>query len=372
MELLCGKCGRTQNFEPDQAGRACYCLHCGHTIHVPAAGGSQPTGGDDCPPVSEHGDAGEDEFLTKARLMLQRKVLVICGSCGERLKVEQRLCGKVLRCPACGRQINIPLQSDDDHLPDVAVNTDTHYDSDFDSGEPMEVLDAGADDSPRPETPMDISASPVEESAPRSEKAQTDDGSAARWITAIVLVAMIAVASAVIWRIVRGHGDAGVVESLNDDGGVPAVVTPAAPRPAPVTPAVPESHPPVTITPKPETPSHIPKASLKILGAEMKVLADEVVPAPLGKVFLYVQVKVYAGQDAVKIASAGKGVALNCDVGEIFSAGLADDGSGMPAPARQAAIVVEAISAEIVTFVFIVPDGAFNGGKLNHRRRRRG
>ena len=110
MELLCGGCGGTLSVE-DAAGSEQRCPHCGRAIRVPGAAPAEGAGQDTPVTPLPEGDDLADEFLTKARLALKKKLLVVCGSCGERLTVEQHLAGNGARGPACGGQIRIPAPS---------------------------------------------------------------------------------------------------------------------------------------------------------------------------------------------------------------------------------------------------------------------
>ncbi len=261
MELLCGKCGNTLNVVWEQSGQDIRCPHCGNTIHIPVMDDSAPTHDED-----DSDAPADDEFLTKARLLLQRKLLVICGSCGERLTVEQRLAGKVLRCPACGGQIHIPHQADEDDLPDISTR--------------MDVLDIT--EKPEP--------SPIESDAYLSAESDEDRGWG-RWPIAIVLIVMTGLAGIAIGYILRGQG------GDTPDEKPPTSTAPARPEPAPTTkPTV--TIPPVVATTVPVTPKPKPKAVLKVRQAKTAILADGVVPAPLGRMFLYVKVDVIAGEDA--------------------------------------------------------------------------
>ena len=97
MDLLCGQCGHTLRVEDDSPRSEHTCPACGHVIRVPA---------DDAPAGAEADLA--DEYLTKARLSLRKKLLVRCPSCGERLTVEQGLAGRTILCPECREQIDVP------------------------------------------------------------------------------------------------------------------------------------------------------------------------------------------------------------------------------------------------------------------------
>lgn len=271
MKLLCGKCGNTLNVVWDQAGRACRCPHCGHTIHMPATDDSLPPADERypdkcaaspqgapgaCGPVED--DGVEDDFLTKAKLLLQRKLLVVCGSCGERLTVEQRLAGKVLRCPACGGQIHIPLQADEESFPEA----DTR----------MEVLDITTEESP----------SPIETAAYLVAEPEEDAGGGGRRATAIVLIVMTGLAGVAIGYILRGRST-----GKPPDENPPISTVPARPKPVPATqPIRPTTKPAVGVTTKPVIPPPKPQAAVEIPRAKTGVPTDEPAPAPLGKTLL--------------------------------------------------------------------------------------
>ncbi len=260
MKLLCGKCGNALNVVWDQAGRACRCPHCGHTIHMPATDDSLPPADErypdkcaaSCGPVE---DDGEDDFLTKAKLLLQRKVLVICGSCGERLTVEQRLAGKVLRCPACGGQIHIPLQADEESFPQA----DTH----------MEVLDVAAEES----------LSPIETAEYLVAEPEKDAGGGGMWATAIVLIVMTGLAGVAIGYILRGRS-----AGKPPDENPPISTVPAKPKPvSPTQPIRPTTKPAVGVTTKPVIPPPKPQAAVEVMRVKTGVPTDEPAPAPPGK-----------------------------------------------------------------------------------------
>ncbi len=325
MELLCGKCGKTLNVVWVQAGQTIQCPHCGNTIHVPAMDESDR-------PMDEHysGGLGDDDFLTKARLLLQRKLLVVCGSCGERLTVEQRLAGRTLRCPACGEQIRIPHQADEDDLPDISTR--------------MDVLDITEKPGPSPiESDAHFSADPDENRA------------WSRWLVAILLIVMTGLAGIAIGYILRGRGGRGVPEEKP-----PTNTVPARPEPAPTTrPTV--TIPPVVAKTVPVTPKPKSKAAMKVRQVKTAILADGVVPAPLGRMFLYVKVDVIAGEDALSINVTGGDVVLESDAGKIASIGMASTGSIVPMVARGGMIVVKPLAGGIETLVFVVPEDLADG-----------
>ncbi len=327
MELLCGKCGNTLNVVWDQAGQDIRCPHCGNTIHIPAMDASVPTHDED-----GFGAPAEDDFLTKARLLLQRKLLVICGSCGERLTVEQRLAGKTLRCPACGGQIRIPHQADEDDFPDVSTR--------------MDVLDITEEPEP----------SPIESDAYLSAESDKNR-SRSKWPVAIVLILMTGLAGIAIGYILRGRGGGGVPEEKP-----PTSTAPARREQVPTTKPTVTTLPVVAAT-MPVTPPVKAKAAMKVRRVKTAILADGLVPAPLGRMFLYVKVDVIASEDALSINVTGGDVVLESDAGKIAPLGLALTGSIVPLVARGGTIVVKPLAGRIETFVFVVPE-EFDEGKL--------
>jgi DNA-directed RNA polymerase subunit RPC12/RpoP len=268
---------------------------------------------DDSAPTHDKGDPGgrgDDDFLTKAKLLLQRKLLVICGSCGERLTVEQRLAGRTLRCPACGGQILIPHQADEDDFPDIS----TH----------MDVLDITEE----------LEPSPTESDAYLSAESDEDRGRS-RWPVAIILIVMTGLAGIVIGYILRGQGGRGVPEEKP-----PTSIAPARPEPAPTTrPTV--TIPPVVATTRSVTPLPKPKAIMRIRQVKTAILADGLVPAPLGRMFLYVKVDVIASRDALSINVTGGDVVLESESGKIAPLGMSATGSIVPMVARGGMIVVK-------------------------------
>ena len=332
MELLCGKCGSTLNVVWDQAGQDIQCPHCGHTIHVPAMDDSLPPADEHYPgePVEAAGETDEDDFLTKAKLLLQRKLLLVCGSCGERLTVEQRLAGKVLRCPACGGQIHIPLQADEESFPDV--------------GERMEVLDITAEEPPPPaDTAAYLAAESDKDAGPN------------RWTVAIILIVMTGLAGVVIGYILRGHGG----EKPPEDK-PPISTVPVRPKPPTIKPT---TTPVVVVTTKPIIPPSKPQTAVKVLRAKTEVLAYGLTPAPLGKTFLFVTTNIFSGRTALDIDTTGGAVVLDSEAGKISPLGLAATDSIVPRSARASVISIPPAATRLETFVFLVPE-EFDGGKL--------
>jgi DNA-directed RNA polymerase subunit RPC12/RpoP len=94
--------------ETAQAGPT-RCPHCGRVM----AFQEHDEPGQTVEVLSQEDDLA-DEFLTKARLSLRKKLLVVCGACHQRLTIEQRLAGRVIRCVACGGQIRVPNMGQDE------------------------------------------------------------------------------------------------------------------------------------------------------------------------------------------------------------------------------------------------------------------
>ena len=113
MDILCGGCGRTLTLDDGEVPRDLACPNCGRLIRTSAMEEGAPEEDARLLAPLEAEDDLADDFLTKARLALKKKLLVVCGSCGEKLTVDQRLAGGPARCPSCGKQIQVPSINED-------------------------------------------------------------------------------------------------------------------------------------------------------------------------------------------------------------------------------------------------------------------
>jgi len=113
VQLLCGQCGNTLDFEDSKGGVTVDCWHCGRVLPAPL-------------PNQEDFEAGlPDDFLEPekdtgyamlVREAMTRKIHVACGSCGRGLTVSFALAGKRARCPACKDLIRIPFPEEGEDI----------------------------------------------------------------------------------------------------------------------------------------------------------------------------------------------------------------------------------------------------------------
>ena len=278
MELLCGGCGRTTSVADEQLGDEIECAHCGRKIRIPAVGRHEaPRAEEEALRPLEPGDDMADEFLTKARLSLRKKLLMVCGSCGERLTVEQRLAGNVMRCPACGESIRIPELAYDEPIEAEELMTE--------AADRTEALDAGrhappeeepgAEGEPHRHRPAEAAmvTAAVE---PASPSEFVLEGRSRRGPLPIVLAAVAAT--------VLGLGAGYAIWGRHE----------ATPPPKPGSrPAAPPRPPTGNPDPRPA-----PKAQpgVKVVRADLSALAGGgAVPAPLNQAFVRVTARMSAG-----------------------------------------------------------------------------
>lgn len=364
MELLCGGCGGTLLVEDAAAGSEQRCPHCGRAIRVPGAAPAEGAGQDKPVTPLPEGDDLADEFLTKARLALKKKLLVVCGSCGERLTVEQRLAGNVARCPACGGQIRIPAPSRYEE-PLEPEDLMTQAES------PKEALDAAdlSAGSGEPEKPQPTPAEPHRPPpsgppalrAPRLARAAPKRGVPLKLLVSVVFGAMVL---AGLGGLIAGYVF-GRPEPPPGDGAA-ADAGPAAPRATPPRLPVPPELAPASPAPsaggtRPEgqeagpLPAPPARPEVTVVGARLRALGgDGFVPAPLGKAFLDVEVRMQAGRREARLDPVGDVVLATPDA-EIRALGVAAAGAAVPTAARTGAITIPPAASLTETFVFLVP-----------------
>lgn len=95
-------------------GRMVECSHCHQSVRVPDLGEDSP---DLAPQPLKAEDGPQEDFLTKAKLALKRKLLLECPGCNEPVTVDQRLAGRRVTCPKCSHEIVVPLQYDPQQPP---------------------------------------------------------------------------------------------------------------------------------------------------------------------------------------------------------------------------------------------------------------
>lgn len=372
MELLCGGCGRTLSVDDTTVGSEQLCPYCGRGIRVAAPGARAAAAEQEglLRSLAEDEDLA-DEFLTKARLALKKKLLVVCGTCGERLTVEQRLAGKVARCPACGGQIRIPAPSSygeplkPEELMTEAESPKEVLDvADPSSGsgrtEEAEAPAAAPHRSPPPPEPL-----PPRPSALRRARVRPKRGMRARTLLALVMLAMAlaALGGAVAgYLLVRQEARRGGAEPARPEAKTPRIERPVprevstAPRPAAAAKSGSDTQ---------------ERRSARAVGAKMEVTGARLtalggggfVPAPLNKAFLEVEVRMTAGGKEIGLDTAGGDVVLATPSGDVRALGIAAAGGAVPSPARPGAIAIPSAAARVESFVFLVP-AKLTGGTL--------
>lgn len=114
MDLLCSHCGRMFSAPATQPGRMVECAHCHKDVRVPDLAEGSP---ELAPQPLKAEDGPQEDFLTKAKLALKRKLLLECPGCHEPVTVDQRLAGRRVTCPQCAHEIMVPLPYDPQQPP---------------------------------------------------------------------------------------------------------------------------------------------------------------------------------------------------------------------------------------------------------------
>lgn len=333
MEILCANCGRMLSLEQDRVGRDVRCPYCGNIVHVPAMGDESTC--TDAPTESHHEQHLPDEFVTKAKLLLQKKLLVVCGSCGERLTVDQRLEGKTIQCPSCGSTVDVPTVSAETMpLEDTGDLTQTGQEglTDFAQGTKTEPI--GSVSSPS--------------ASIRLAKPSRNIGWG-KWLVVIILAAGLGISTVYIGYTMSGSsGDKGIVKpdipsKTSDTDGHKN--TPSARAIAATIPTRPSK--PVVVNIQP---------AVKLVDVSTTALADNGIPAKLGKVFLYVSCDITAGSGDLKISPV-RDVSIDCKIGQIPPLGVADENLAILQLARNDDFVINARKHRRIKFVFVIPEG---------------
>lgn len=110
MQIVCGQCGAMLDVEPHPMMVSVSCSECGHPVSL--VGFSQAA--DAIAPAE--GELFDDAtgFAVLAQRTLREKVVIVCGSCGVRLRVARRFIGQDIACPACAAEITVPSPAEDD------------------------------------------------------------------------------------------------------------------------------------------------------------------------------------------------------------------------------------------------------------------
>lgn len=355
MEILCGGCGKMLTVDETGAASA-QCPHCGRVIQLSA---DAPDESQTVEVLSQEDDLA-DEFLTKARLSLKKKLLVICGACHQRLTIEQRLAGKVIRCVACGGQIRVPTIGEEE--PDIKPVPRATPAEGEDDQSPADVDEPVADDGSERKAIMDLTAAlgaaPAGQPASQSDEAKRvfpfappPEGSAdsstlppdqqpvdlgqrsgrrrvfqkKRSPVLVGILAMVAAGLALLYLLNNSHNPPQKpVADKNLTAAGPEQDN-AAPPPPPPPPTDTSSgggtvRPPTffglgdpttnTVTPvtgttepvKPPVPA--PRGGMAIAAAKLSYLGPDLLPAPAGKAFVELTVQFQGGDGDVKVDPA--------------------------------------------------------------------
>ncbi len=367
MDILCGGCGRTLTVDDTDVVGDLPCPHCGRLIRVSAMDDEVLAEDDRLLAPLQAEDDLADDFLTKARLALKKKLLVVCGSCGERLTVHQRLAGTGARCPSCGKLIQVPSISGD--------------------GEPLERRRAPADMGVEPASataaePADAAPALLPETAVAS--AGTGDPRRARRprltrrrrgpnMLLIMLLVGLATGVGGVFLGVFLFGDK--TDNIPAPGNRPVDMPKDSGRPDPWTlvpggskrprPGSPNGgrKPPTPIGPgDPTRPGLQP--TLRVVGARLDVLTETgLIPAPAGKAFLQATVRIRAGSEPVAVDTADGSVTVEMGGVSIPTLGLPAPKGAFAIGGRQTTMSIPPTASRIETLVFVVPAGA-TGGKV--------
>jgi len=363
VELLCGGCGRTLSVEDADAGQDVRCAYCGRRIRIPALDADEPAivAPDVLVPMDQRENLADD-FLTKARLALKKKLLVVCGACGERLTVEQRLAGKVARCPSCGEQIHIPSVGSPIETEELMAEVPAR-------SEMLDLMDAThpgePTPAPPPQPPHRLPPPPAEtEAIPvvprRHAPAPTPRGGnqAAR----VFAAAALAAAGGILVGYLIWH-------RIGDQHNMPqsqrVAQTPRGgkkPDPEPVR-TLPTTSTPRTAT-APTSRALDRKPILAVQSADIRYLAaGGTVPAPFDKAFLNVTVRITAGDKPVTIDPAAEATVTVDGETQVPSLGIVRLDEAVPIAAKNITFSIPPDESRTPTFVFAVPTD-FEGGRL--------
>ncbi len=336
LELLCGGCGNTLTVDDDQSGEV-RCARCGRMIPIPSMEAADRP--NDEASLLVPLDAQEDfadEFLTKAKLALKKKLLVVCGSCDERLTVHQRLAGKVARCPACGGQIRIPAPT----YEEPATEEDLMAEA---AAEPS-VLDAGERETPGWEAPVGVPhRAPPDAAATGAAPARKQRSRLVRVVVSIVALAGSALLGLLLGRTLMSQSKP--APPRPDERGAGAVK----PVYVPPTATAPRTGPAET-GPADKGPA------LEVVRARVSVLgAGGAVPAPLNKAYVLLTARLRAGERPLQINTAGGDVVLDIVKERLVALGVDAAGANVAVAAWPERLSVPAGEQREATFVFLAP-----------------
>jgi len=368
MELLCGGCGKTLTVDDSRAGGQVRCPACGRVLQVPRLDevSVEPEGGLLVPLAEEEEFA--DEFLTKARLALKRKMLVVCGSCGQRLTVEQRLAGKVGRCPACGERIQVPAQDYEgpEPRPGPSEQREQQVEEVLDVHRPARRAAGGPGVPQEGGVPRELVRAARAEALRRLRRGPVPSLRVVTLTCALSLAVGAAGGLMVGYFLWAGTSANPVGTGVPPDG---ATGTPAGPA---ARARVPSPSNPRSMLPTPATsrgPRHVASASspapaaVSVLERRLDVLGGGgLVPAPLGKAFLTVSLALRAGREALRLDPRDGSVWLESGGRRILPEGFAPSGrSVVPGVADEGVLTLAPGRSGRARVVFLVPVDAAGG-----------
>lgn len=368
--------------ETAQAGSA-RCPHCGRVMDF----GELDESGQTVEVLSQEDDLA-DEFLTKARLALKKKLLVVCGACHQRLTIEQRLGGKVVRCVACGGQIRVPGMGQDEPQVDQPSTQSPQEQEE----EPRNQADGQVSAA---EEPVAASGRAPARATGKNKRhvapAPSRRGShGKRNILAVVGCAVLLAGAAVTVLLILDEPQpaepvvqepppkvaAGPNPTPRESHSTPAQSTPSVwetpPAPAPPTPTfmglespspggVASGSPPAADTqPKPKPKPPPTNGRVSIASADMSFLENGLPPAVGRQTYLELEVVFSPADGEVRIAPESMQVQAGQQPCKLAALGASGAGQKLLPPS---ALVVPAGQAFRQRLVFLVPED-FSAGKL--------
>ncbi|MCD6378749.1 MAG: hypothetical protein J7L99_07870 [Planctomycetes bacterium] len=340
MEILCSNCGKTFSLRQDLIGHDIRCPYCGHVVRaalISESDSKSAKGTKDEADVKTETTSQEefpDEFATKAKLLLRKKLLVVCESCGKRLTVEQRLEGKTVRCPSCQAFVHVPTISAESamehHLAAIRAEREGIAEA-----VPLAAKSTG-------------NTAPATPATTRQVRRSRSIGWS-KWLMVIVLAAGLGISAVYIGYILIGSSEdsnsakQGVSPKIHEtkvQENIPATRTAVSTMPTrPSKPVV------VNIPP-----------TIKLIKTYTSAISDNHIPAEPGKVFLYVFCGISAGSGDLKISPC-KDVFIDCKEGQIPSVGIYDEILALLQLARKDDFIIKARQHRRVKFVFVIPEG---------------
>ena len=332
MEILCSNCGKTFSFRQDLIGRDIRCPYCGHVVRaalISKSDSKSAKGTEDEADVKTETTSQEefpDEFVTKAKLLLRKKLLVVCESCGKRLTVEQRLEGKTVRCPSCQAFVHVPTIS--------AESAMEHH---------LAAIQAEREGA--------IEVTPITSFPPADipQARPSRSISWSKWLIVIILAAGLGISIAYIGYALIGSSE----DSSSSKQGVSPKI-----HETKVHENIPATRPAVSTMPtKPSEPVvvNIPPM-VKLIETHTSAITDNHIPAEVGKVFLYVTCHISAGSNDLKISPV-RDVSIDCKEGQIPSIGICDENLPILQIAKENDLIIKARKHRRIKFIFIVPEG---------------